>query len=613
MTPRAPLVLLLSACAGRLPAPPGPAPRRPVAPLPQAAPLAPPADARTLATRARCAGAGLTLASPGPVIERRCPWGRPGCEGEGAVVVRNCGREHAKLTALTVVGSSPIGVRAVWRFGPDDYGPLAPFTELRVPIALLPQVTSLRVRAELARGARGASTTLHTTASVRDAPLLAPGTSDVFGEEAPILSVESAPDGRWVALCTARGAGVAASFWREGRSSPIDDFLAADPSGRFVALLLGRRVVLRDTATDRDDALDVGDAPAAPGDFSFDASGQRMAYRRRRGGRATVVVRALATAQEVVVNPGAGRLWRAWIDAGGAWVVAEVVARDTNRDGHLSLPSLRPAPAARWCYRRVPSCVRGRSELDALETRVAPAAGGAATAVPGLLRPLGDALLVRAPDGALALVDARGGATELAPAACGARLLDVDEPRRQVAVLCAREARGAMGPLVFYAPGSRRAAGVALPFEPSARWHEGTRTFYGRAYTWVVDHAHGALRRFPVDHIVRWSAGDRALLVHPGGAALFDAAREGLEQLPLDAVPSGFVSGRAPVLWSDSTLLDVAQRRVLGRVAGVVLAATTDGRALVPAVPAAERRGVPTGPLRWVRPTPATGGARRPP
>jgi hypothetical protein len=62
--------------------------------------------------------------------------------------------------------------------------------------------------------------------------------------------------------------------------------------------------------------------------------------------------------------------------------------------------------------------------------------------------------------------------------------------------------------------------------------------------------------------------------------------------------------GSGPVLWLASTLVDVAQRRVLGRVAGEVLAVTTDGRALVPAVPADHRRYFPEAPLRWVRPMP---------
>lgn len=606
MTPRVLPLLSLVACAAR-PAPSAPsfAPRHHAAP--EATPEAAPVDPRTLATRARCTDARLALVSPAPVTEMRCPWGAPACVGEASVVVRNCTRGPVKLTALTVEGSDARRLRTIREFAPEAYGPLDPATELRVPFPIDPEVETLRVRVDLARSERGAPETLRATTAIRRDVLLAPGTGEAFGDGATVYAVEAAPDGRWVALCVWRGQEVVPSLWREGAATAIDDLLGADPSGRFVALVVQGRAVLRDTATDREVALDVGDAPPALTDVSFDALGQHVAYLRRRGGRVTVVVRTLATAREAEVDPGGGKLWRAHIDEGGAWVRLEVIARDTDGDGHLSAPHIEPPPPTRWCQRRVLSCIHGYREYDALETRVAPASGGAAAAVPGLLRPLGEALLVRAPDGALELVDARGGRTELVPASCGAQLLDGDGPRQQVAVLCAHEARGDLAPAAFYTSGLRRETGAFLSLQAAAlraSYETPPRTFYDGGHTWVVEHAGAALHRFPGDHSVRWAADGRAIMARGDAVTLFDAALGILAPLPFDSSTFEWPRGRGPVVWSGSTLVDVARREVLGRVAGDVLAVTTDGRALVPAVPADDGRRYASGPLRWVRPTP---------
>jgi len=613
MTPRLLFPLALAACAAR----PAPAPTaiahapravRAAAPhdtpvAPHDTPVAPPNPA--LVTRARCVDDRLALVAPTRAIEVRCPWGAPDCEGEGAVVLRNCSREHVKVAALTVLGGSSFGRRWTFTYDPQAFGALEPFTELRVPFPMPPHVDTFEVRADVARGPRGVPQALRATTFVRRDALLPPGTSEALGDDASLYAVEAAPDGRWAALCTMHGTELRASLWRGGEPVAIDDLLGSDHGGRFLALVVAGRALLRDTTNDVDVALDVGDAPPARADVSFDADGRRMAYVRRRGGRARVVVRSLETAQEAEIDPGDGRLWRASLDEGGAWVSLEVIARDTNGDGRLSPPYVFPPPPTRWCERRVSSCIHSYRAADGPEARVAPASGGTAIVVPGLLRVLGDTLLVRSPDGAVELLDARGARTELVPASCGAEILDGDRRRQQIVALCAHEAQGDQAPAAFFSPAGRRDTGASFSLGVGSSrsfYAAPSGAFHDSGSTWVIDHAGTRLRRLPGVQGVRWSSEGRVILEHGDALALFDAALDTVTELPTASV-FPWPRGLGPVVAVGRTLVDVAERRALGRVAGDVLAVTSDGRALVPAVPAPDGRGLPAGPLRWVRPT----------
>jgi hypothetical protein len=139
---------------------------------------------------------------------------------------------------------------------------------------------------------------------------------------------------------------------------------------------------------------------------------------------------------------------------------------------------------------------------------------------------------------------------------------------QQVVVLCANEADGDLAPAEFYGPGGRRATGARLSLQSLAlrRARAQPHAFYDGGYTWVIDHAHGALHRFPGDHTVRWAADGRALLLQGDDTTLLDSELGLRAPLAFDA-GSVFLMGSGPVLWSGSTLVDVAQRRVLGRVA----------------------------------------------
>ncbi len=625
--PRASIVALsLVACAARSPVAPSPIARvdradRSVSAVEE--------DTRLRALPARCVDRSLSLVAPSAEIVARCPWGVPECEAEAPIVVRNCASGVAKVMALSVDGIHRRGPFMRWEADPEAMQPLAPRTAIEVAFPLVPMVDRVRVRVDVARD--GARDTLLADPRIRRVTELSPGSSEAFGFDAPIVYVASARDGRWTVACQARsdddrngslevsfgmhgetgGDSLAPFFLREGApAEPIDDYFGADPEGRFVALARNGLLALRDTVRDVESALDTGDDRAERDDVSFDRVGQRMAYVRRRNGRAVVVVRTLSTGAEAVVDPGEGRLWKAWIDEAGAWVSLRVVARDGNRDGRLSAPATITTLGPPRCRGPVSSYYRSQHVVDPIETRVAPSTGGVATVVPGLLRPLGDSLLVREPKGELTLRDARGARVELVPATCGAVVRDGHAARRQVTVRCQSEARGGLVPLVIFEPGAR----VATSFEfrgneaqPSddelgASWvAPSSPPRYGDGWVYFIDRAHRAVRHIEIGHEVRWHAGERALLLRGDATLMFDIASGALKRFVLPG-EVGYVEGSGAVVRWGRSLIDLEREEVLGEVRGDVLATATDGRALVPAVPG-EGHAAPRGPLRWVRAT----------
>lgn len=513
----------------------------------------------------------------------------------------------------------------LWEVDPEALSPLAPRTAISVAFPLVPQIDRMHVRVEVARD--GARDTLLADPRIRRVATISPGTSEAFGFDAPMVHVASSPDGRWTVACQALhdddhngglgvffgmhgdtwGDSLAPFFMREGATpEPIDDYFGSDPEGRFVALARGGLLTLRDAERGGESALDTGDERAVRGDVSFDRVGQRMAYVRRCDGRAVVVVRALSTGAESVVDPGQGRLWKAWIDESGAWVSLRVVARDGNRDGRLTVPSTLTTLGPSRCRGPVSSYYRSQLIVDPVETRVAPSTGGVAVVVPGLLRPLGDSLLVREPKGELTLHDARGARAELVPATCGAVVLDGYVARRQVTALCRGEAREGVAPVALFEPGARVATRTVFRCDEAPRDELGASwitpaspSILGARWVFFIDRARRAVRRIGSDHSVLWYAGERALMIHGDETLLFDLASETVKRFVLPGeirYPQG--SG-AIVRWG-SSLIDMEREEVLGEVLGDVLATSVDGRALVPARPE-EWHTAPHGPLRWVR------------
>lgn len=576
---------------------------------------------------ARCERAGFVIASPAPELEFECPWGVPACDHDVNVVLRNCRRAPVRVLRA---GATTDHIE--WDFDPEHIGTLEPDTETRLPLRIPGRVGVVHVRVELAQGDGGAPEVFTRDVALHERARIPAGAGAELGAAAPTVLVAAAPDGRWAVVCQSprdtNGDGELAVHYGmhgdtygdaltpfflgdRGVVEAIDDFVGADATGRFVALITHRHLVLRDTARNADAELVTGSDPPDPSEVSFDAAGRRMAYVRRVGARSTVVVRELATAREVEIDPGPGVFRSAHLDPEGAWVVVRVLAHDTNHDGRLSAPRVTTTLGPRRCRGPVSSYSAYHSGGDEPETLVAPASGGAAATVPGLLRPLGDSLLVRAPDGALALVDAYGARLTLVPAACGGRVVDGFAPRRQVTVGCANRAHDGSMPMEFYEPGQRQTTGVLLPERSPPvdaldwPWRGASVRYLSEAQTtFLVDRENRVAHPFPSNHEVQWVAGAGVLIVTPEGAALFNPSTNASVPLRFETQSWRYPEGRGATVWYGGLLLNVAQGRRLGRFDGEALAATTDGRVLIPAASFASARRAPMGPLRWVPATP---------
>ena len=292
-------------------------------------------------------------------------------------------------------------------------------------------------------------------------PLAIAGPDDgaAIGTAHPVVFQEVAPDGRWVVVCQARedsdGDGhIAIRIGQHGDSS------AETPLAPTWSWARGRGTwwtrcshTTRQGATWRF-ARARASASSTRGHgrsrrcqtpicarrtwrwdssraASFDAAGTRMLYHRGGVPRPRVVVRRLDDGREVAIDPGGGDLLRASIDGEGTWVLLDVV-----EDGPW--PRAFTSLAPRACRGGAASFSVGSRSGGTVVKRVAPAGGGPARHVPGLIRPFGRDLLVRGSDDELAVVDAHSLTKRrtLVPASCHGVVLHADDRRGLVLVAC---------------------------------------------------------------------------------------------------------------------------------------------------------------------------------
>ncbi len=198
----------------------------------------------------------------------------------------------------------------------------------------------------------------------------------VIGTKSPGVVSEVSRAGDWAAICQARsdddGNGKLEVLLGHhgdtggdelqpylvlgtGPGTLIDDFVAADQSGKWVAILKDLCLHLVDAQSGKTIALRGADG--RPGDAvvgahraaSFSPDGTGMVYIKSDGERATVIHRNLATGKEQSIDPGPGELSQAFFDPSGRFVIMEVIARDSDKDGKLRLPRIATTLGARRC------------------------------------------------------------------------------------------------------------------------------------------------------------------------------------------------------------------------------------------------------------------------
>lgn len=456
------------------------------------------------------------------------------------------------------------------------------------------------------------------------APLGAP-----WGTAGPVSLVAASPDRSWVALCQARadtnGDGrisveVGAQgelrgdrldgyfVGQPGAGTRIDAFGGADPSGRYVALVTGGKLVLVDRVARLETTLgeglvDLRDDRSSfvhPRCVAFDPTGRRLLYLRKRGDFDDVAVRNLASGVETVVVPGDGDLWRADFDPSGDWIVLRMIATDTNGNGRLEWPVPVALEPFMRCTGPLPRFAAWEHPGDDVTARVAPAEGGPAVDAPGLVVPFGDSLVERDADGALALAKPGGGKTELAKKSCAAKLLYA-EPTHGVLVTTCVGKKGHGSDVRIHSHGAEKSLGLVLSAPAGDHfggWPSRLLPLYPGSDTTLVDVDTGdATNLTPGDRVVA-AVGDHALVLRDRSLVLY--TRGAPEQTLATAVdPLSHMQRAGAVVAIAPVVVDVEKGEVLGAADARALAVARDGAVLTASGSSADATRMAVGPLTW--------------
>jgi hypothetical protein len=395
----------------------------------------------------------------------------------------------------------------------------------------------------------------------------------------------------------------------DGTEQEIEALAARDPTGHWIVVLRGGRLILRDTragteldlssrgADERFDGLGYREHRS----LSFDATGTRLAYLRRAGDGTEVAVRVLPSGEESVVQVGSGNVWRVELAPSGAWVIAHTIVDDTNGNGRLEWPAPEAEPApCQGPIARYPAWLHRGDRPVAL---LAPSAGGPAARVDGWVAALGQRLVVRDANGRLLLERAGRTVGELADATCGGRVLPADPARSLLLVACAKTTGRA--PVRLVGPGYTNDLGfsVASPgVDHPSRTAPRLVDLYAGSQAVLVDMQRKEKVELRVGDDVVVTSGKWAL-VRRGSELLAHDTETGAEERiasPVDAVADIVTNGAVAVV--TPFVVDLARRRLIGRAPGRPLAVSRSGRVLVARGAPPSGDSVAVGPLEWLAP-----------
>ena len=451
-----------------------------------------------------------------------------------------------------------------------------------------------------------------------------------IGTAHAVIVERVARDGGWVAFCQARtdtnGDGnVAAELGPGGKlggdtpqryfargagaGETIDDLLAHDDSGRWVVIVRAGSVSLIDTdggsetnltalgLDARSDALTYRPHRAV----TFDALGSRLVYLRGQGKDTRVVVRALSTGAETVLDPGAGDVWRIELDPTGRFVIAHALVDDTNRDKKLSWPApLRSE--ARPCRGPVASYDTWVARGDEPVVRLLPVDGTKPETVPGFVTTLGAGVVVREPPGRL-LLRKSGPAEELSGEKCGARVVLVDHEREQLLVACTKPKGRPKLELVS----SGRT--VALDADLAHQSRDQTDATPVRLFalypgndTKLLDLATRKLAPLTPGDVVLASFGTRSLIRRKRSLVIFDVESGTERALPGAVSPSLDLTAAPPLVMAAPFVVNLETEKGIGTVTGRPLALAADGKVLIARGGDGDGSGLAVGPLVWQAP-----------
>jgi hypothetical protein len=390
---------------------------------------------------------------------------------------------------------------------PDDLAPIAEAlahyddpgsSAALVKLAKLPKPPDARSESIWSRGVAAAHDQLWRTGrasayglcpaqpSTRRVPALERRAADgSIGTAHPLLFEDVASDGRWCFICQARadtdGDGrIEVLLGRHGdvmgddmlpylviSSGPgwtFDEFIAADPRGRYVAVRKGACLEIVDTRGPSVVTLPDADLRAA-GSAAFDALGQRLVY-LRGGASNPIVIRDLGSGQQTEISGGDGLIIYPRFDPESRWV--QVTAFPSGR-----APTIATTLASGPCRGEATSfSVFRLSRAERQTVRLLPVQGDQiAHEGTDLIAPFGVDHLVRRDDGALAVRDKAGKESVVVPANCNGRLVHADPGRKSLVVACKSGHSGRARELWLFGPQGARALGI-MDYRPTDSWTE---------------------------------------------------------------------------------------------------------------------------------------------
>jgi hypothetical protein len=405
----------------------------------------------------------------------------------------------------------------------------------------------------------------------------------------------------------------------DGEELEIDQYLSGDPSGRYVAIRIDERTLLRDTIEKRSidlsdlglDASDDGRSYTPHRSLSFDPLGQRLAYLSTSGHETKLVLRDLRTGAEDEMSTGAGAVGRIEFEPDARFIRLDVVTVDTNGNGRLQ----GPFPIARAkrgpCPGPVPRYNVWQFPGDQAQVRLFDVAGRRFIDVPDFVMTVGADWITRNAKSELWLQPRTGLRRKISSESCAGRVLHTDAENGTIVFGCA-SAHGARRELFVRTPTQRRRLGFDIAgyeidsrFEGQPRW----LSLYPRDDTVLLDSKDG--------EAVPLNRGTRVLATF-GNVALVDSADGMAFVRPKDTdtprteitltgtrrprLGPVIVRGRFASLGQD--LYDLAERSYVGSFQSLPLALSSDGMGLI-AHGTADDHGalaLAVGPLEWRRP-----------
>lgn len=298
-----------------------------------------------------------------------------------------------------------------------------------------------------------------TAAAPRPAPAIPAPLKGDIGRAVPTAFVAASPSGHWAVLCEAaedsdHDGNLAVQVDQHGNfegdrlrhvlyignnAHELDEYAGSDPSGRFLAFVRQRKLVLLDTASATQTTLEDADTRATQASFqplrsvSFSDDGQWLAY---AAGAKDVVVRNLETEQETTYTIAEPMLYRLHFAPGGRFLVLQVITSDSDKNGRLQwLTPERTEPAL--CPGPIPTYNVWQFPGDTPETRLLDTKTGNLISPAGFALAAGNVYVERRADQGLLVNEPGKPVRQASTSECAGRVMHVDLPTGNVVFGCA--------------------------------------------------------------------------------------------------------------------------------------------------------------------------------